>query len=94
LDSALSLLTNWGVQSIVVHLGTKGAGYYEAGELIVVPPDLAKSPVYSTGTGDVLSMCMILLHGRAQLPVRERLCAANRVVRAFMEGRLDLIPEL
>jgi len=94
LDSALRLLATWGVQSVVVHLGTKGAGYYQAGALTVAPPELAASPVHSTGTGDVLSMCMILLHERAEMSIAAKLRAANRVVRAFMEGELNLIPEL
>lgn len=94
LDSALRMLTTWGVRSVVVHLGAQGAGYYQAGELTVVPPDRAESPVHSTGTGDVLSMCMILLEDRAEMTVSERLRAANGIVRAYMEGALDLIPEL
>lgn len=94
LDSALRMLTTWGVRSVVVHLGAQGAGYYQAGELTVVPPDRAESPVHATGTGDVLSMCMILLEDRAEMSVSERLRAANGIVRAYMEGALDLIPEL
>lgn len=94
LDSALRKLTTWGVRSVVVHLGAQGAGYYEAGEWTVMPPDRAESPVHSTGTGDVLSICMILLEGRTEMTVSERLRTANRIVRAFMEGTLNLIPEL
>ena len=94
LDSALRMLTTWGVRSVVVHLGAQGAGYYSAGELTVVPPDRAESPVHSTGTGDVLSMCMILFESRTDMTITERLRAANGIVRAFMEGTLNLIPEL
>ena len=94
LPVALERLTAWGVKAIVVHLGIEGAGYYEAGTWTVEPPDLAVAPRCSTGTGDVLSVCMMLLHSRADLAVRERLRLANRVVREYMEGRRRLIPEL
>jgi sugar/nucleoside kinase (ribokinase family) len=94
LSSALQLLTTWGVNAVVVHLGAQGAGYYEAGELTVVPPDPAESPIHSTGTGDVLSMSMILLQGCKEMSVEDKLRISNRIVRAFMEGRLDLIPLL
>jgi sugar/nucleoside kinase (ribokinase family) len=94
LDSALKRLAMWGGKSVVVHLGAKGAGYYEAGELTVAPPDRAASPMHSTGTGDVLSICMILLYERSEMSIAAKLRAANHVVRAFMEGLLDLIPEL
>jgi 2-dehydro-3-deoxygluconokinase len=92
LKEALQRLAKWGVKGVVVHMGTEGAGYFANGELVVEPPDLAKNPVQSTGTGDVLSLCMILLHGRNDLSVREKLSLANRVVREFMEGERVLIP--
>src|SRR5436190_6526282 len=56
LDDALQCLTEWGVQTVVIHMGTQGAGYFTKGELVVEPPDLASNPVHSTGTGDVLSI--------------------------------------
>jgi sugar/nucleoside kinase (ribokinase family) len=94
LDTALRRLADWGVKATVVHLGPQGAGYYAAGRLIVEPPDPAVRPVNLTGTGDVLSICMILLHARPELTVPQKLRLANRVVREFMEGKRVLIPEL
>lgn len=94
LDGALRRLEDWGVKAVVVHLGARGAGYYSAGKLTVEPPDMAENPVHATGTGDVLSMCMILLDARQDLSVTEKLRMSNRVVREFMEGRRRMIPEL
>jgi sugar/nucleoside kinase (ribokinase family) len=94
LDTALTRLQNWGVQAVVVHLGAQGAGYYCHGQLVVEPPDLAHEPVHATGTGDVLSMCMILLHARSDLSIAQKLQLSNRVVREFMEGRRTMIPTL
>jgi len=92
LNDALGRLTEWGVKAVVVHLGAEGAGYYTQGQLIVEPPDPAQNPVQSTGTGDVLSICMILLHARADMAISEKLRLANHIVREFMEGRRVLIP--
>ena len=50
--------------------------------------------INTTGTGDVLSVCMMLLHHRDDIPIPERLRIANRIVAQFMEGRLQLIPNL
>jgi sugar/nucleoside kinase (ribokinase family) len=94
LETALKRLSNWGVKAVVVHLGAQGAGYYAGGPLIVEPPSRAECPVHSTGTGDVLSLCMILLHARQDMAVREKLRLANRVVREFMEGRRTLVPTI
>ena len=91
LSYALQRLADWGVKAVVVHLGSEGSGYFTKDELTIEPPELAKNPVQSTGTGDVLSMCMILLHARADLSVRARLRLANTIVREFMEGRRSLI---
>ncbi|HTL57635.1 MAG TPA: carbohydrate kinase family protein [Candidatus Limnocylindrales bacterium] len=92
LSKALAYLAEWGARAVVVHMGIEGAGFYTNGELLVEPPDLAQNPILSTGTGDVLSMGMILLHRRTDLSIQEKLRLANRVVRQFMEGQLDLIP--
>ena len=92
LSKALPRLTEWGAKSVVVHMGIEGAGFYSNDELIVEAPELARDPLQSTGTGDVLSICMILLHRRTDLTVRQKLRQANTVVRQFMEGQLDLIP--
>lgn len=94
LQTALKRLAEWGVKAVVVHMGAQGAGYYAGGELIVEPPSPAERPVNSTGTGDVLSMCMILLHVRQDLSIQQKLRHANRVVREFMEGRRTMIPTI
>jgi len=90
----LRRLTDWGVKAVAVHLGRQGAGYWQHGELAVEPPDVALNPLNSTGTGDVLSVCMILLEAAPELSVRQKLRLANGVVRDFMEGRRKLIPSL
>jgi sugar/nucleoside kinase (ribokinase family) len=94
LKEALHRLVERGVKAVVVHMGAKGAGYFTNGELMIEPPDLANNPVQSTGTGDVLSMCMILLQQRDDLSIRQKLQFANGVVRDFMEGRRPLIASL
>ena len=53
-----------------------------------------KAQVNATGTGDVLSVCMMLLHGRMEMPVAERLRLANVIVAEYMEGARELIPPL
>ncbi|MHB8970100.1 MAG: carbohydrate kinase family protein [Pirellulaceae bacterium] len=94
LEISLQRLAEWGVKSVTVHMGAEGAGYYTDGELTVEPPDLAGAPLHSTGTGDVLSMCMILLHARQDLSIRQKLQLSNRVVCEFMEGQRNLIPAI
>jgi len=94
LSAALTRLARWGVGSAVVHLGKDGAGFYCENKLIVEPANKARRIVHSTGTGDVLSICMILLAANEQLSISEKLRLANRTVRDFMEGRRQLIPEL
>ena len=82
------------MKAVVVHMGAQGAGYYADGLLVVEPPSRAECPVHSTGTGDVLSLCMILLHARQDMAVRDKLRLSNRVVREFMEGRRTLVPTI
>ena len=94
LDSALQSLEAWGVGAVVVHLGAQGAGFYRGGILTVEPPVPVKRQIHSTGTGDVLSVCMMLLHQRTGMTPSESLRTANAVVAQFMEGKLDLIPPL
>lgn len=94
LDTALRRLVDWGVKAVVVHLGGEGAGYWADGKMIVEPPDLARNPVNCTGTGDVLSLCMVLLHDRTDLSIQQKLRLSNQVVREFMEGRRVMIPEI
>jgi sugar/nucleoside kinase (ribokinase family) len=87
-------LTDWGVQSVVVHLGSRGAGFWSDGKLVIEPPSPAHRILNSTGSGDVLSTCMILLHARTDLSVQEKLRHSNEVVREFMEGKKRLIPAI
>ena len=94
LESALRTLTSWGAKAVVVHLGAQGAGYYQDGALLIQPPAPVRSHVNSTGTGDVLSVCLLLLHQRADIAMAERLRIANGIVAQFMEGSLSLIPTL
>jgi sugar/nucleoside kinase (ribokinase family) len=94
LDTALKRITNWGAEALVVHLGAEGAGYFSDGKLLVEPPAPVRNPVNTAGTGDVLSICMILLHHRDDIAIEERLRLSNHVVAEFMEGRRTLIPLL
>jgi sugar/nucleoside kinase (ribokinase family) len=94
LETALKRLTDWGVKAVVVHLGARGAGYWAGGKLTIEPPSLARTTVNSTGTGDVLSICMILLNARSDLSAQEKLRYSNLVVREFIEGKRRLIPAI
>ena len=92
LNTALRKLEEWGVGAVVVHLGAEGGGYYHRGDLTVEPPVPAATRVNTTGTGDVLSVCMMLLHKETDVPAKLRL--ANRIVAEFIEGKRALIPTL
>jgi len=94
LEVALTRLTEWGVKAAVVHLGSRGAGFWADGELVIEAASPAQEIVNSTGTGDVLSMCMILLHARTDLTLQEKLRRSNEVVREFMEARRQLLPKI
>lgn len=94
LETALKALTGWGVEAVVVHMGAKGAGHWHQGALVVEPPAPVTSLVNTTGTGDVLSVCMMLLHHREDLAIAERLRRANALVAAFIEGKRAFIPAL
>jgi sugar/nucleoside kinase (ribokinase family) len=94
LETALKRLTAEGVKAAVVHLGPRGAGFWAEGKLAIEPPSPAHAVVNSTGTGDVLSICMILLHARNDLSIQEKLRCSNQVVSEFMEGRRALIPAI
>jgi sugar/nucleoside kinase (ribokinase family) len=92
LEMSLQRLQNWGVETVVVHMGESGAGFFQRGELIVEPPARVDRRVNVTGTGDVLSVCMMLLNEHPD--PRAKLRLANRIVAEFMEGRRQLIPQL
>ena len=78
----------------MVHMGTQGAGYYSGGQLIVEPASVAERVINSTGTGDVLSMCMILLHSRKDLSFQHKLSLSNKVVCEYIEGQRTMIPSI
>ena len=92
LEESLRRLEQWGVGAVVVHMGEAGAGYYHRGKLSVEPPAPIEQRVNATGTGDVLSVCMMLL--QAHPDTQSKLRLANRIVAEFMAGRRQLIPEL
>jgi len=94
LDEALKRLVDWGVEAVVVHLGDRGAGWYHRGALTIEPPAPAGARVNATGTGDVLSVCMMLLHHRTEIAIPDRLRTANAIVAQFIEGKLSLIPRV
>jgi ribokinase len=92
LPSALEKLSGWGAGAVVVHLGAEGAGYWTGGRWVTAPPAPVTRRVIATGTGDVLSVCLMLLHHLADVPPGEKLRLANAIVAQFMEGRRTLIP--
>jgi sugar/nucleoside kinase (ribokinase family) len=94
LDATLRQITAWGAGAIVIHLGADGAGYYQRGQLTVVPAAPVREYKNTAGSGDLLSVCMMLLHGRDEIPLSERLRLANAIVAEFIEGRRGVIPEL
>jgi len=73
-------------------MGQAGAGYYERGQWVVVPAVPVARHVNATGCGDVLSVCMMLLH--EQPHPKAKLSLANRIVAEFIEGRRNLVPAL
>jgi sugar/nucleoside kinase (ribokinase family) len=90
----LKRLTDWGAGAVVLHMGAQGAGYYCRGDLIVEPSVPVERCINTTGTGDLLSVCMMLLDGRDDIPIAERLRLANRIVADFIAGRRELLPPL
>lgn len=92
LEATLARLEEWGTQAVVVHLGSSGAGYYSRGQFTVEPAVKTKRQVNTTGTGDVLSVCMMMLHEHPDIPAKLKL--ANKVVADFIEGKRSLIPRI
>jgi sugar/nucleoside kinase (ribokinase family) len=86
LRSALRRLTEWGAAAVIVHMATKGAGYYQAAKFVTSPCVPAARVVNATGTGDLLSVVMMLLH-REPTPVMQKLKTANRLVAMYVENR-------
>jgi sugar/nucleoside kinase (ribokinase family) len=94
LQQSLRALENWGVGAVVVHLGAKGAGYYHQGLLTLEQSVPAQRQVNTTGTGDVLSVCVMLLDQERCSTIAEKLRLANLIVSQFIAGERSLIPVL
>ena len=94
LKTTLSLLEEWGAEAVVVHMGKDGAGFYEKGSFVIVPAAPVERHMNATGSGDVLSICMMLMHEQKETLIADRLKLANAIVSRFIEGKLDLIPRL
>jgi sugar/nucleoside kinase (ribokinase family) len=94
LPATLARLTSWGATAVVIHMGAEGAGCYSGGKLTVEPCAPVKQFVNTAGTGDLLSVCMMLLHARQEISVADKLRFSNRVVAEFIEGQRDLLPPL
>lgn len=88
------ITSTWGANAVVVHMGARGAGYYHQGAWVVEPCAPVRECKYLAGSGDILSVCMILLHRREDIPIAERLRLANRIVGEFIEGKRDLLPSI
>jgi sugar/nucleoside kinase (ribokinase family) len=85
LEVTLRRIVDCGAGAIVVHMGAAGGGYFDGQSLAVEPAGPTARQVNTTGTGDVLSVCMMLQH-RLPIPVREKLRLANRIVSQYIEG--------
>jgi hypothetical protein len=75
-------------------MGSRGAAHWARGVWTVEGPAPIRRRAETTGTGDVLSVCMMLLDRREEVPLQERLRLANRIVAEFMQGDRRLIPAL
>ncbi len=94
LQQSLGALESWGEGAVVVHLGANGAGYYHHGLLTLEESVSARRQVNTTGTGDVLSVCMMLLDQERCSTIGEKLRLANLIVSQFIAGDRSLIPAL
>lgn len=94
LHRSVGRLLEWGVQAVVVHMGGQGAGWFSQSEFAVEPPAPIQRQVMATGTGDVLSVCVMLLRSQGGIAAMEKLRLANRIVAEFIDGRRELIPTL
>jgi sugar/nucleoside kinase (ribokinase family) len=86
LEATLRRIVDCGAGAVVVHMGSAGAGYFDGQSFVAEPTCPAARQVNTTGTGDVLSVCMMLQH-RLAIPVREKLRLANRIVCEYIEDR-------
>ncbi len=74
---------------VVVTLGEKGVIADDGQGYCRVPAYPART-VDTTAAGDILSVCMILLHEYPDVPAKLKL--ANTIVSQFIEGQRALIP--
>jgi sugar/nucleoside kinase (ribokinase family) len=94
IDTTLRRLANWGADAVVLHMGDRGAGYYCEGKLIVEPSAPIQCQAHATGSGDLLSVCMMLLHERPDIAIAEKLRLANRIVADHIQGHRDFLSPL
>ncbi|MBN2294262.1 MAG: carbohydrate kinase family protein [Pirellulales bacterium] len=94
LTTTFQRLEAWGAETVVVHMGAQGAGYYCRGDFIVEPSVSVRKHVNTTGSGDLLSVCLMLLHDRKDIQYGEKLRLANHIVADFIEGRRQFLPTL
>jgi sugar/nucleoside kinase (ribokinase family) len=94
LHATLRKITAWGAAAITIHMGADGAGYYRGGQLTLAPAIPPRQYKNTAGAGDLLSVCMMLLHDRDEIPLGDRLRLANTIVSEFIEGKRGVIPEL
>jgi sugar/nucleoside kinase (ribokinase family) len=87
LTATLHKIETWGARAVVVHMGDQGAGYFKNGSLIRQPCVPARQRVNATGTGDLLSVCMMLLDSHSDVPANEKLRLANTIVSEYIEGK-------
>jgi sugar/nucleoside kinase (ribokinase family) len=92
--TTLDRLTDWGAGAVVLHMGAEGAGYFCRGQLTVSPSVPLQRQTHATGSGDLLSVCVALLHERNDVAVGDKLQLANRIVAEHIEGRRDFLATL
>lgn len=93
-DAAAARLLSDGAGAVILHLGARGAGYVSRTESVRVPSAPVTCRVNATGTGDLLSVCVMLLGARLEMSWREKLAVANGVVAEYIEGRRSVVPVL
>jgi sugar/nucleoside kinase (ribokinase family) len=92
--TTLKRLADWGAGAVVLHMGDQGAGYFRCGELTVEPSVPIRRHAHATGSGDLLSVCMMLLHEQADIPIAAKLRFANRIVADYIQGNRDFLSPL
>jgi sugar/nucleoside kinase (ribokinase family) len=94
LRESVDRLLERGVGAVVAHLGAEGAGWFSREVSVVEPAAPVSRRVQATGTGDLLSVCLMLLHQVRDASVGEKLRLANRIVAGFIQGEREFIPRL